>query len=134
MGSRGQAVMIVECVKTVRGSNLGRCTLINDIEIRYSVWYWWEEQTSKHVRQWIYPLIVRTALIDWPESSQLVLFIFLYTVLYGFIIIGKDFNGNIFLIIHNYMKSAIFEKYLQFSKYLYDALTLYLNLIYEYHV
>ena len=69
MGSRGQAVMIVECEKTATGSNLGRSTLISDIEIRDSVGYWWEEQTSKHVCQWIYPLIVRTA-IDWPESSH----------------------------------------------------------------
>ena len=65
-----QVVMIVECVKTATGSNLGRWTLISDIKIRYSVWYWWEEQTSKHVCQWIYPLIVRTTFIDWPESSQ----------------------------------------------------------------
>ena len=62
--------MIVECEKTATGSNLDRCTLFSEIEIRDSVWYWWEEQTSKHVCQWIYPLIVRTALIDWPESSQ----------------------------------------------------------------
>ena len=33
MGFRGQAVMIVECEKTVTGSNLGQCTLISDIEI-----------------------------------------------------------------------------------------------------
>ena len=39
----------MECVKTATGSNLGRCTLISNIEIRDSVWYWWEEQTSKHV-------------------------------------------------------------------------------------
>ena len=64
------SVMIVECEKMATGSNLGRCTLISDIEIRDSVWYWWEEQTSKHVCQWIYPLIVITALIDWPEFSQ----------------------------------------------------------------
>ena len=70
MGSCGLAVMIVEYEKTAMGLNLGRCTLISDIEIRDSVWYWWEEQTSKHVCQWIYPLIVRTELIDWPESSQ----------------------------------------------------------------
>ena len=36
MGSRGQDVMIVECEKTATGSNLGRCTLISDIEIRDS--------------------------------------------------------------------------------------------------
>ena len=33
MGSRGQAVMIVECEKMATGSNFGMCTLISDIEI-----------------------------------------------------------------------------------------------------